>query len=182
MNLPTTLTISRILLIPVMLVLYFVKFPYHMLAASLVFIIAAATDFLDGYLARKNDQVTTLGKFLDPIADKVLVASALFIIVEATFLYKPPVYPLVCAVLIIARELMIDAFRLIASEKGVVISADKLGKAKTLITDIAIFVVMCNLHEIVLYIGWALLGIATLLTIVSGLNYVIKNKVIRIKE
>ena len=105
MNLPTKLTVLRIVLLPVLLVFAYVAFPWHDLVAAAVFVIAAATDFLDGYLARKLDQVTSLGKFLDPIADKMLVVCALFIVVgRASFAYGVNVYVAVCAVMIMSRR------------------------------------------------------------------------------
>lgn len=177
MNLPTKLTVLRIVLLPVLLVFAFVAFPGHNIVAAAVFVIAAATDFLDGYLARKLDQVTSLGKFLDPIADKMLVVCALFIVVgRASFAYGVNVYVAVCAVMIMSRELMIDAFRLVAASKGIVIAADKLGKAKTLVTDIALPLLLLNVHRYVSLAGLILLGAATLLTIWSGINYVARNK------
>lgn len=177
MNLPTKLTVLRIVLLPVLLVFAFVAFPGHNIVAAAVFVIAAATDFLDGYLARKLDQVTSLGKFLDPIADKMLVVCALFIVVgRAGFVYGVNVYVAVCAVMIMSRELMIDAFRLVAANKGIVIAADKLGKAKTLVTDIALPLLLLNVHRYVSLAGLILLGAATLLTIWSGINYVARNK------
>ena len=177
MNLPTKLTVLRIVLLPVLLVFAYVAFPWHDLVAAAVFVIAAATDFLDGYLARKLDQVTSLGKFLDPIADKMLVVCALFIVVgRASFAYGVNVYVAVCAVMIMSRELMIDAFRLVAASKGIVIAADKLGKAKTLVTDIALPLLLLNVHRYVNIAGLILLGAATLLTIWSGINYVVRNK------
>lgn len=177
MNLPTKLTVLRIVLLPVLLVFAYVSFPWHDIVAAAVFVIAAATDFLDGYLARKLDQVTSLGKFLDPIADKMLVVCALFIVVgRASFAYGVNVYVAVCAVMIMSRELMIDAFRLVAASKGIVIAADKLGKAKTLVTDIALPLLLLNVHRYVSLAGLILLGAATLLTIWSGINYVARNK------
>lgn len=177
MNLPTKLTVLRIVLLPVLLVFAYVPFPGHNIVAAAVFVIAAATDFLDGYLARKLDQVTSLGKFLDPIADKMLVVCALFVIVgRSAFVYALNVYVVVCAAMIMSRELMIDAFRLVAANKGIVIAADKLGKTKTLVTDIALPLLLLGVHAYVDIAGLVLLGAATLLTIWSGVNYVVRNK------
>lgn len=176
MNLATKITISRIMLVPVLLVLFFIPFPYHYLVTALVFVVGACTDFVDGYVARKSNTVTTLGKFLDPIADKLIVVVALFMIIGGEFLYKPHITAIVCSSLIMSRELIIDGFRLIAVGSGVVIPADKLGKMKTLVTDISIPLILCNLHIIISYIGWVLFIIGTILTIISGANYIIKNK------
>ena len=131
MNLPTKITITRLVLIPVFIALFLIPFPYHQFAATAVFIIASLTDWLDGHLARKYNMVTTLGKFLDPVADKVLVASALIL---ATTLGVGNAYKIaivVCSVVIIARELIITCFRTIAATKNVILAADKIGKAKT---------------------------------------------------
>lgn len=184
MNLPTKLTFLRILLIPLFIVFFFVSvIPYNRFIAVGVFIAASFTDFLDGYLARKNNQVTDLGKFLDPIADKMLVACALIgVAVDFSILQ---VYVAVCAMIILCRELMISGFRIVASSKGVTLAADKLGKIKTVLQMIALILLIpyaniSALHalagEIFLYVGFSILGMATCMTIISGINYIVKNK------
>lgn len=191
MNTPNKITLIRILLIPVMLFFYLASFvPFGKFIALAIFIIAATTDFLDGYLARKNNQITTLGKFLDPIADKLLVTAALLVVcLDGTI---PYLWAVLTLVIILSREFIVSAFRQIAASKGSVIAADKWGKIKTLVTDIAIPVLMLasalktlilngtyvssTLIEIVFYTGYALIGLAVLLTIISGVNYLVKNR------
>lgn len=184
MNLPTKLTFLRILLIPVFIVFFFVQaIPYHRLIAAGIFVLASFTDFLDGYLARKYDLVTNLGKFLDPIADKMLVSCALIgVALDGSILQ---IYTAVCAMVILCRELMISGFRIVASSKNVVLAADKLGKIKTVLQMIALILLLpfpdiAALHsatgEVILYIGFAVLALATVMTIVSGIHYIAKNK------
>lgn len=186
MNLPNRITLVRIFLIPIMVFLYLASFiPYGKLIALAVFILAACTDFLDGMIARKYGLVTNLGKFLDPIADKLLTASALLLVVCDMTL--PPPYGVIVAIIILGRELIISAFRQVAATKNFVMAADKWGKVKTIFQDIALPALMflsliyqyswfsqtfVFVFEIICY---SLIGIATLLTIISGCNYIIKN-------
>ncbi len=140
MNTPNKLTIFRILLVPLMVIMYLVNIqgevlgvPITSLIINLIFIIGSITDKLDGYLARKNNQVTTFGKFLDPIADKILVISAMLILVEMGNL------PSWIPIIIITREFAVSGYRLIALEKkGNVIAANKWGKIKTVTQMIAV--------------------------------------------
>ena len=193
MNLPTQLTFLRILLIPVFVTLFFVPFPYHCFVATGVFVIASFTDFLDGYLARKNNLVTDLGKFLDPIADKMLVSCALFAVVlyENTF----QVGVVVCAMIIMCRELMVSMFRTVASTKNIVLAADKLGKIKTILQMCALILLLpisdvyaclpsgadlsfdvTVIGDSVLYCGLILLVLSTVMAVISAINYIVKNK------
>lgn len=191
MNLPNKLTILRILLIPVFVVLYFVEFEGHTLAAGLLFVLACVTDFFDGYLARKNNLVTNLGKFIDPIADKMLVACSLVAICATTPILEPVnlfrIFTAVFSMIILSRELMISGLRTVAAGKGMVLAADKLGKLKTLVQMMAIFallpvtdfIVWNELAAIVFYYGGQiLLALATVLTVISGINYIVKNKAV----
>ncbi|MDE7463548.1 MAG: CDP-diacylglycerol--glycerol-3-phosphate 3-phosphatidyltransferase [Clostridiales bacterium] len=195
MNLPNKLTILRIIMIPIFITLFFVEFPWHRVVAMVVFCAASVTDFLDGFIARKQGLVTHLGKFLDPIADKMLVACALVAVCVT-----PPVvgaldgeitqnvfYILVAvfAMIILSRELMISGFRTVAADKGMVLAADMIGKVKTVSQMLAIILLLPVVEyyavdppaaEIVYYVGFALLAAATLLTIVSAVNYLIKNR------
>ena len=187
MNTPNNITLVRILMIPIIIFFYLTNFFSATKLVSLaLLIIAEATDFLDGYLARKNNQVTNLGKFLDPIADKVLtMASLLLIVVDNTI---PAPYGVLFAIIILTREFVISAFRQIAATKNFVMAADKWGKIKTIVTDIAIPVYFFYsyileyqvFNDTVItvfgYVSFALICLATLLTIISGLNYLIKNK------
>lgn len=179
MNLPTKITIARIALIPIMIAFFYIKIGdnINMIISAVIFGVAAWTDFLDGYLARSKNMVTDLGKFLDPIADKVLVIAALFMIVEAQLM--PIALGAILSIIIVARELIMGALRQIAATKNVVLAADKMGKLKTVVTDFALPLLMISVidsSKIVYYIGYVLFIIATLLTLLSGLNYVMKNK------
>ncbi len=183
LNLPTKITLIRIALIPIMVIVYYLSMiPYRSLIAGIIFVVAAGTDFLDGYLARKNNQVTNLGKFLDPIADKVLIMTALFLLVESHTI--PVLFGAVSGIIILARELIVTGFRQIAAANQVVIAADMTGKVKAVFQDIALafFFLLADLPQdaaftgIFAWICYILLGIAVVLTIVSGVNYIVRNK------
>lgn len=187
MNLPNKLSLLRIFLIPVMMFFYLADFvPYGKIIAIAVFIIAAFTDFLDGKIARKYNLVTNLGKLLDPIADKLLVISALLLVVVDGTIPHP--YGVIVAIIIIGRELLISAFRQIAASQNVVMAADMFGKIKTFIQDIALPILFllsfltynvtvdATVLLIVQIVGSVAIGLATLFTILSGANYIIKNK------
>ncbi len=191
MNLPNKITLSRILLIPAFIVLFFLDFTGNYIVAGAIFALAAFTDFLDGHIARSRNLVTNLGKFLDPIADKVLVATAFILMLTAkealfgvfggaaTAIY---VTASVAICLILARELIISAFRQIAAAAGIVLAAEKLGKYKTLFQDLCIVVFLvaadCSgtFGVVLSYVGLAFFAIATVLTVVSALSYILKNK------
>ena len=189
MNLPNRLTMVRIFLIPAMIFFYLANFipgGWGKIIALIIFIGAAITDFLDGYYARKLNQITDLGKFLDPIADKLLVMSALLLVVADGTIPAP--YGVLAAIIIIGRELIVSAFRQVAATKKFVMAADWWGKVKTLVTDISLPALILlsffyangavtgtgflNFFETLNYI---LLGLSVALTIVSGVNYLVKN-------
>lgn len=185
MNLPNKLTVLRILMIPIFMALFFLTvIPYHYLIAAIEFVLAAATDFLDGHIARKYGLVTNLGKFLDPIADKVLVSTALILMLTVPEMI-PPLFSIAVAV-ILARELIVSGFRMVAASRGLVLAADKVGKVKTVFQDIAIVVLLVGYdffglfesaaHNPVNIVGLVLLCIAAVLTIWSGVGYVVKNR------
>ncbi len=183
MNLPNKLTVLRLILIPVFIaVFYITAIPYNYLISAVVFALAAITDFLDGYIARKYNLVTNFGKFLDPIADKALVSSALIImLLPNSGVVILPWYCSIGVAIIICRDLVISGFRLIASNKNKVISADMAGKIKTFVQDIAIVVllvgasVMPQSFSIINIIGLIAFGISVLLTIISGVECMAKN-------
>jgi len=131
MNLPNKITISRILLVPIFMIVLFLPIQYANLIAAVIFIIAAATDGIDGHIARSTNQVTNFGKFLDPLADKLLVTSALIALVGQLKL------PSWVAIMIIAREFIVTGLRLIAVNEGKVIAAGMSGKIKTVTQIIA---------------------------------------------
>ena len=188
MNLPNKLTVLRIILIPFVMFFYlasFIPFGIGKILALVIFIVAALTDLLDGKIARKYNLVTNLGKFLDPIADKILTSSVLFMIIADGTIPAP--WGVIVVSIIIAREFMVSALRLLAASKGTVLAADIWGKAKTMVQMIAIPVCMlipfvCEVGAAnwfvltIQIVGWSLLGVATVLTVVSGVNYLIKNK------
>lgn len=187
MNTPNKITLVRILLIPIVVALYLLAqlegCAYFKLISLGILILAEATDFLDGYLARKNNQVTSLGKFLDPIADKVLTTAALLLVVADQTIPAP--YGVIVSVIILSRELIISAFRQIAASKNIIMAADKWGKLKTVTQDIALpilfFVSYINglNNTIAKYMsisGYIMIGVATILTIISGVNYIVKNR------
>ena len=188
MNLPNKLTVLRICLIPFVMFFYLANFiPYGIgkIVALVIFVVAALTDMLDGKIARKHNLVTNLGKFLDPIADKILTAAALFMLMADGTIPAP--WGVIVVTIIIAREFMVSALRLIAASQGTVLAADIWGKAKTMVQMIAlpIMLLVPFLLELggvagwliltVQIVGWVSIGAATVLTIVSGANYLIKN-------
>jgi len=145
---------------------------------AILFIIASLSDFLDGYIARKYNQVTTFGKFLDPIADKVLVFTALFYLL----ILSQARVPLWTVVVIMTREFMVTAIRLLAVEKNEVIAASKWGKYKTATTMVAIIIMLFNdfglaqINSNLIWIGNSIYYLAVFFTVFSGLDYFMKNK------
>ncbi len=171
MNLPNKLTIIRVIMIP-----FFVLFLLSDLLgnasdwiALIVFIVASLTDLLDGYLARKHNLVTNFGKFMDPLADKLLVCAAMICLVELGRL------PAWIVVIIISREFIISGFRLIASDNGVVIAASYWGKFKTTFQMIMICLLIADIQAI-RFVTLLVTAIALILTIVSLVDYIVKNK------
>ena len=182
MNTPNKLTVLRVLLVPLFLVFLLVgQIPAHYLLALIVFVVASATDSLDGHLARKNDQVTTFGKFLDPLADKILVLSAMISFIEIGLCGSPVV------VIMIPREFMVTSLRLVAvSGDGTVIAAGLLGKVKTVVqmVSVVLILILCMLSEwsilpagiSVPVIAESLMWISAILSVVSGAQYIWKNR------
>ena len=172
MNLPNKLTIFRVILIPFFVVCMLVPaIPFNNIIACVIFCVASFTDFLDGYLARRDGLVTNFGKFMDPLADKLLVGAALICLVETGQL------PAWAVVIIISREFIISGFRLIASDNGVVIAASYWGKFKTVTQMVMVIVLILNIPGVVFaVIGRLLMWLAVILTVVSLVDYVVKNK------
>lgn len=180
MNLPNTLTLIRITMIPLFMTVLLLKFPggktyfpYQDLVAAAIFILAAATDGLDGHIARKRGQVTNLGKFLDPLADKLLVSAALICLVELNMA------PAWIVWIILAREFAVTGLRAIAAADGVVISASKLGKLKTVSQVVAISALILRDWPFSYWdipVGEPLLYVALVLTIISGIDYMAKSR------
>lgn len=171
MNLANKLTISRIILIPIFMTVLLIKIPFGKYIAAAIFIIAASTDGLDGYIARKRKEVTNFGKLMDPLADKLLVSAALISLVE---LKEIPGW---IAVVIIGREFFVTGLRAIASSEGVVIAASKLGKIKTVTQIVAISAYLLNDFPFSLlnitFSKYALY-VAVFFTIWSGVDYFLK--------
>ena len=193
MNLPNKISLTRIFMIPVFLVLFFLDgvLPFNYLISAVVFALTACTDFVDGHIARSRNMVTNIGKFLDAIADKVLVSTVMVVVLMMKDTYfaffgeaQTAVYIAVSVSIcvILAREFLVSAFRQIAASKGVIMAAEKLGKYKTAFQDAALFLMIFavdftgTLGVVFAYIGLALFAVATVLTVVSGVNYVVKNK------
>lgn len=170
MNLPNKLTMFRVILIPFFIVFLLIPItPYDKWIALAIFVIASLTDLLDGKIARKYNLVTNFGKFMDPLADKLLVCSALICLIE---LDKIPSW---MVIIIIAREFIISGFRLVASDNGVVIAASYFGKFKTTFQMLAVCLMIADLpalHVVTQVILW----IAVILTVVSLIDYLVKNK------
>lgn len=184
MNLPNKLTLSRIFLIPIFILLLSIPFdwgawdigntelPVAHFVAALLFIVASATDWVDGYYARKYNLVTNLGKFLDPLADKLLVSAALILLIEMDLA------PAWVVIIIISREFAVTGLRLVAAGEGIVLAAGGMGKIKTATQMIAIAVLL--LHQfpfsyIGIPFGTIMLYIALFFTVLSGIDYFIKN-------
>lgn len=187
MNLPNKLTIFRIILVPIMVIIpffgiktEFLGIPVEWLIMDFIFILASMTDKLDGYLARKNNEVTTFGKFLDPLADKILVLVAMIMLVEMGKL------PSLIPIIVLAREFMVSGYRLIAVEKGgKVIAASKWGKLKTVTQMLAIIIAFVDQNAfgecftgslqggdlILNLIVTIMMIIQTIATIFSGVDY-----------
>lgn len=170
MNLPNKLTIFRVILIPFFVLFLLVDITaYDKWIALAIFIVASVTDFLDGHIARKYHLVTNFGKFMDPLADKLLVCSALICLVE---LERIPSW---IVIVIIAREFIISGFRLVASDNGVVIAASYWGKFKTTFQIIMICLMIADLAPLAL-VTQIVMWIALALTVISLVDYLIKNK------
>lgn len=165
MNLANRLTMLRIILVPVFLFFIAIKVKYGIYFATAIFIVAALTDTLDGYVARKRNQITKFGKFMDPLADKLIVTAALVSLVELKQLSSWVV------MIIIAREFAITGLRAVAAGEGVIIAASKWGKAKTVTQIIAIIAALMEIKY-----SMVLIVIALIITIISGVDYIIKNR------
>jgi len=203
MTIANKITIGRILMIPLMII--FVLIPslnkpedtiifgmtIGQLIFTILFILASLTDFLDGYLARSRDEITTFGKFLDPIAVKILVLTALIFMTKFPYWSdgnqdRYSIYILIGILVIIIREFVITGIRLVAADKGKVIAASSLGKAKTFATMIAIIVMLFNgfgLMNLIKeglfdYISMGIFWVAIILTLLSGVDYIIRNRAI----
>lgn len=178
MNTPNKLTLLRVILIPFFVVcLLAVDAGWGKWAALAIFIVASLTDTLDGYLARRDNLVTNFGKFMDPLADKLLVCSAMICLVDMERI------PSWIVIIIIGREFVISGFRLIASDNGVVIAANYWGKIKTVCQMIMIIVVIANLGGFFAIVEQILIYLSLILTVISLATYLWDNrKVLSMQE
>ena len=187
MNLPNKLTMLRVIMVPffVAFLLLTPEYPMFKFAAFALFVVASLTDLLDGYIARKYHLVTNFGKFMDPLADKLLVSAALICLTALGFI------PAWMTIVIISREFIISGFRLIAAERGIVIAAGWLGKWKTAVTMVMIAMMLLGVNSIgfpldptvtldahgkYMLLTGVLLWISVILTVVSLVDYLVKNK------
>jgi CDP-diacylglycerol--glycerol-3-phosphate 3-phosphatidyltransferase len=174
MNLPNKLTILRIILVPVFVFVLLVKIPYGQYFAALIFIIAALTDSLDGYLARRWRQITKLGIILDPLADKLLITAALISLVE---LGQMPGW---IAIVIIGREFAVSGLRAVKAEEGIIIPASIWGKLKTTTQVIAVILLLLQKSYLpftgIKFGTWAMY-IAVIITIISGVEYFLRFRI-----
>lgn len=189
MNLPNKLTTIRLLSVPLFVLIYLLPYQamgidilkFQILSTELsvldmilflIFTLSAITDYLDGYLARKNNLVTTFGKFVDPIADKLIVNTALLLLASSSRI------SIIVPIVMISRDTIVDAIRLVASQKNIVLAASYLGKAKTMTQMIAICLLLLN-NVVFGYFGipmdQIMIWIATIISIVSGVDYFMKN-------
>lgn len=179
MNLPNKLTLARIIMTPFYLAAMLINFEYHYLVAAIVFIVASITDYLDGNIARKNNLVTTFGKLCDPLADKMLTTAALLAFMNLG------ICNIWIVMIVLTREFLVTSFRLVASAQGVVIAAGILGKIKTVSQMVFSIIIMISLHFVTVLgydfdkfalISNVLLGITAVLTVISGVKYIIDGK------
>ena len=170
MNLPNKLTIARVIMIPLFLICLYLNIGCGKYIAVGIFILASLTDLLDGKIARKYNLVTNFGKFMDPLADKMLVSSAFICLVAQNKIAAWIV------IVIIAREFIISGFRLVASDNGVVIAANYWGKFKTVSQMAMIIVLIADFGGVFDMVGTVLIWIATALTVISLVDYVWANR------
>lgn len=185
MNLPNKLTIFRIILVPIMAIIPFFNFDIKWIVIDIIFILASITDKLDGYIARSKNQITTFGKFLDPIADKILVLAAMLILVEDNRL------PAIIPIIVLFREFIVSGYRLVAVEKGgKVIAASVWGKLKTVTQMLALILAFvdqngfaqCFVGGLTGFSWWynfittILMSVSVVAAVLSGIDYIAKGK------
>ena len=171
MNTPNMLTILRVIMIPFFVIFLLLDITeYDKYIALAIFIVASLTDTLDGYLARKNNQITNFGKFMDPLADKLLVSAAMICLVE---LHRIPGWGVI---VIIRREFIISGFRLVASDNGIVIAASWWGKVKTITQMLMIILVIADIGGVFVTLETVFIYAAMGLTVVSLVDYIAKNR------
>ena len=186
MTLATKITLARIFLIIPTVVLYIVGMLEEtvylplLIVSCVLFAILCSTDFVDGHIARKTNTVSALGKFLDPLADKIVIVVMLFLIVYFRDFELFPYDGLVIALLgglILTRELTVSVFRAVAASKGLVLAADIYGKVKTVLLDVGVaFLILASVNMVIMWIGEIVFYLGAVLTVFSGVRYLVKNK------
>lgn len=183
MNLPNKLTLSRVIAIPIFIVLfvlgtlnkttgYDVINIYRAMAAA-IFVVASITDYFDGKIARERNLITNFGKLMDPLADKMLVVTAMILLTESKEIHY------LCTLVVVLRELTISSIRLIALEKGIVIAASIWGKLKTATQMVSLVFILFNfykINELAFYLTYGLFYISTIFVIISLIDYIVKSK------
>lgn len=167
MNTANKLTMLRVIMIPVFMLALYLDFPFNNVVALIIFILASVTDFIDGYIARNFDQITDFGKFMDPLADKLLVLSAMLWFVEVGQMAAWVV------LVVLAREFAVSGLRMVAAPKGVVIAAAWSGKIKTASTMVCICVMLVSIP---VWLNTLCVAVILATTVVSGVEYFIKNR------
>ena len=186
MNLPNKLTLIRVLLVPIFILFFLLSIndnnflvfknyniSVYRLFSLIVFIIASITDYFDGVIARKNNLITNFGKLMDPLADKILVVSAMMLLADAKE------FSVVWVIIVVIREISISAIRLVALEQGIVVAASKLGKYKTATQMISVILFLANIHNINNFCHifvYMLFYISEFFVIISFIDYIVKNK------
>lgn len=173
MNLPNKITLFRVFLIPFFIICLLFNTKESIIAATIIFTLASLTDFLDGYLARKHNLITNFGKFMDPLADKLLTLSAFIIFIKFDLIHPVIVF------IIVSRELIISIFRAIAADQNIVLAASKLAKMKTvsqMVVILFLLIIMIINNEVLYYISIFLIYLMLFLTITSLIEYLVKNK------
>lgn len=167
MNTANKLTMLRVIMIPVFLLALYLDFPFNNIIALVIFILASVTDFVDGYIARNFDQITDFGKFMDPLADKLLVISAMLWFVKVGQMEAWVV------LVVLAREFAVSGLRMVAAPKGLVIAAAWSGKIKTAATMVCICIMLVPIPEI---LNTLCVAVILITTVVSGIEYFVKNR------
>lgn len=169
MNTPNKLTLMRTIMVPIFVLCMYLDFNNSRIIATAIFTIASFTDFLDGHIARRDNLVTNFGKFADPLADKILVCSAMIMLVSTGEM------PAWAVIIIIAREFTITGFRIIAASENITIAASPLGKFKTVTQLISNILLLSGISSLRNF-GMVIFYLAVIFTIISGADYLIKNK------